>query len=442
MRGNEEMVHVYVNKIKSLTNWGKIIFPASKLKYYPPQFILRDPVEQNVSAALLKGNEVAVIVFSIHNLAILKREMDSAASQRLWEQVREAFHTVIREEIPSDQIAAVRAYYQDGIALFLKIDHKMDTVPNIDFTIQLILEKLQTKVWRSLQQSVQPIFCTGYIFIDRQIDQLRDAIYLAYQQALSMAQKGLTSEFNEMSFALGKIVANKDIRLLAQPILDVETNKVKACEMLTRGPVGTSLENPLQLFSVARQTNHLYDLEMVVLEKALEQIKLTTWKFDIFINFTPLTLGNQHFVKDLKKLMNKYKEISPNRITIEVTERDSIEGLEYFISNLKLLRLIGFRVAIDDTGAGYASLNSISEIMPDIIKIDRSVIQNIDKNSVKESMLKGLLLIAKEVGSIVVAEGIESAEEALVLSRNKVDLAQGYFYARPTSLSNNQQTIV
>ncbi|MDL0435227.1 hypothetical protein QQB53_05540 [Niallia sp. SS-2023] len=176
MRGNEEMVHVYVNKIKSLTNWGKIIFPASKLKYYPPQFILRDPVEQNVSAALHKGNEVAVIVFSIHNLAILKREMDSAASQRLWEQVREAFHTVIREEIPSDQIAAVRAYYQDGIALFLKIDHKMDTVPNIDFTIQLILEKLQTKVWRSLQQSVQPIFCTGYIFIDRQIDQLRDAI--------------------------------------------------------------------------------------------------------------------------------------------------------------------------------------------------------------------------------------------------------------------------
>ncbi|UPO87009.1 EAL domain-containing protein [Niallia sp. Man26] len=399
-------------------------------------------MEQNVSAALHKGNEVAVIVFSIHNLAILKREMDSAASQRLWEQVREAFHTVIREEIPSDQIAAVRAYYQDGIALFLKIDHKMDTVPNIDFTIQLILEKLQTKVWRSLQQSVQPIFCTGYIFIDRQIDQLRDAIYLAYQQALSMAQKGLTSEFNEMSFALGKIVANKDISLLAQPILDVETNKVKACEMLTRGPVGTSLENPLQLFSVARQTNHLYDLEMVVLEKALEQIKLTTWKFDIFINFTPLTLGNQHFVKDLKKLMNKYKEISPNRITIEVTERDSIEGLEYFISNLKLLRLIGFRVAIDDTGAGYASLNSISEIMPDIIKIDRSVIQNIDKNSVKESMLKGLLLIAKEVGSIVVAEGIESAEEALVLSRNKVDLAQGYFYARPTSLSNNLQTIV
>lgn len=436
------MVHVYVKKIKSLKNWGKIIFPASKLIYYPPQFILRDPVQQNVGAALHKGNEVAVIVFSIQNLAIMKQEMDSSASQRLWKKVREAFQAVIRQELPPEQIAAVRDYYQDGIALFLNIDHRLNIVTNMDSTVQLILEKLQAEFLGNLQLFVQPIFSTGYIFIDRQIDNLQEAIYLAYQQALAMARKGLKSDFNEMSFALGKIVANKDIRLLAQPIMDVETNKVRACEMLTRGPVGTSLENPLQLFSVARQTNHLYDLEMVVLEKTLEQIKLTTWKFDIFINFTPLTIGNQHFVKDLKKLMNKYKGISASKITIEVTERDSIEGLEYFISNLKLLRQIGFRVAIDDTGAGYASLNSISEIMPDIIKIDRSVIQNIDKNSVKESMLKGLLLIAKEVGSVVVAEGIESAEEALVLSRNKVDLAQGYFYARPTSLSNNLQTIV
>jgi EAL domain-containing protein (putative c-di-GMP-specific phosphodiesterase class I) len=96
-----------------------------------------------------------------------------------------------------------------------------------------------------------------------------------------------------------------------------------------------------------------------------------------------------------------------------------------------VLRGMGIKIAVDDTGAGYASLNTISEIMPDVIKIDRSVIQNIDKNSVKESMLKGLLLVAKEAGSTVIAEGIENEHEASVLSRNKVELAQGYFYARP-----------
>ncbi|WP_066091447.1 EAL domain-containing protein [Neobacillus novalis] len=123
-----------------------------------------------------------------------------------------------------------------------------------------------------------------------------------------------------------------------------------------------------------------------------------------------------------------------------MTENDSIDGLKNFIYNLKMLRLMGFRIAMDDTGAGYSSLSIISEIMPDIIKIDRSVIQNIVKNSIKESMLKGLLLIAREAGSLVVAEGIENEDEASVLTRNNVDLAQGYFYARPSVLINSIAT--
>ncbi|EIJ77912.1 diguanylate cyclase/phosphodiesterase [Bacillus methanolicus MGA3] len=173
---------------------------------------------------------------------------------------------------------------------------------------------------------------------------------------------------------------------------------------------------------------------MVVLEKTFELIKTVECKQDIFINFTPITLGNERFVRDLKNIMAKHKNISPQQIVFEITERDSIEGIKDFLHNIKILRAIGFRIAIDDTGAGYASLNSISEIMPDIIKIDKSVIQNIDKNSVKESMLKGLLLIAKEAGSLVVAEGIEREEEATVLSRNNVNLAQGFYYARPKLL--------
>ncbi len=246
-----------------------------------------------------------------------------------------------------------------------------------------------------------------------------------------MAEKRIQSEFNEMVYEMNKIIAQQDIKLLAQPIIDVATKEIRAWEMLTRGPEGTALESPLQLFSVARQTSMLYDLEMIVLGKTLELITSTGCTQDIFINFTPITLGNSRFVRDLKNMMQSYKNIKPSQITFEITERDSIEGIDNFIYNIKVLRGMGIKIAVDDTGAGYASLNTISEIMPDVIKIDRSVIQNIDKNSVKESMLKGLLLVAREAGSIVVAEGIENEEEASVLSRNRVELAQGYFYARP-----------
>jgi EAL domain-containing protein (putative c-di-GMP-specific phosphodiesterase class I) len=126
----------------------------------------------------------------------------------------------------------------------------------------------------------------------------------------------------------------------------------------------------------------------------------------------------------------------------EVTERDSIEGLTFFHDNIKQLRKMGFRIAVDDTGAGYSSLHTISELLPDIIKIDRSVIQDIDTNKVKESMLKGLILIAKETGSLVVAEGIEKKEEADVLVRNHVDLVQGYFYAKPGTLEKERVALL
>ncbi|OLS34611.1 EAL domain-containing protein [Bacillus sp. MRMR6] len=249
-----------------------------------------------------------------------------------------------------------------------------------------------------------------------------------------MAEKRIHSEMNEMIYTINKIVSEKAITLLTQPIFDVASNEIRAWEMLSRGPKGTALELPLPLFSVARQTGKLYELEMVVIEKMLQQIKSTKCRKDIFVNCTPVTLGDIRFTREVKKLLQQYKGISPKQIIFEVTERDSIEGLKDFIYNIKVLKVMGFRIAVDDTGAGYSNLHTISEIMPDIIKIDRSVIENIDKDTVKESMLKGLLLVARETGSLVVAEGIENEHEALVLTRNNVDLAQGYFYARPTTL--------
>ncbi|MFY4775544.1 EAL domain-containing protein [Metabacillus sp. RGM 3146] len=256
-----------------------------------------------------------------------------------------------------------------------------------------------------------------------------------------MAEKRVQSKYIESLLEMREIIQKQKITLLAQPIINLSTSEVKAWEILTRGPMDTALESPLHLFSVARQTNMVYDLEMLILEKAFRLVQETGCRQEIFINFTPLTLGNQRFIKGIEKVLKDHPDILPSSMIFEITERDSIEGLRFFKDNIKSLREKGFRIAVDDTGAGYASLHTISEILPDIIKIDRSVIQDIDTNSVKESMLKGLLLIARETGSLVVAEGIEKREEAEVLSRNQVDLVQGYYYARPGSLEEARITL-
>lgn len=141
----------------------------------------------------------------------------------------------------------------------------------------------------------------------------------------------------------------------------------------------------------------------------------------------------------MKSLLQHFPMIDPKKIIIEMTEQETVESMNHLVENIRELRKLGFRIALDDTGAGYSSLHSIGEILPEIIKIDRAVIQDIHEDPVSESMLKGIMLIANEVGSLVVVEGIEKGEELDVLSCHQVDFAQGYYYARPKAF--NQQLL-
>lgn len=427
------MVRRYIDKAIRVMQWGKILFPLSLIRFFPPAFILRNPVIEGVTAALQSGYEVAVIVFNLRNSGELAQQLGESLHTLLKKNIKKSFQNAALKELDTHDVITIHDFYSDGITLFLKVDYDRHYLSEIDAVTKKLTYAVENQLHK-LYPTLQLQFETGYMFVEKKYYSIQDAVGKAHSQAIAMAEKRVESEFNKMVYSINKIVSQKNISLLAQPIIDVATNETRALEILTRGPKGTALESPMPLFSVARQTGTLYDLEMIVIEKVLEEIKATRCRHDIFVNCTPLTLGNIRFTRDLKSLMQKYNGIRPKQITFEVTESDSIEGLKNFIYNIKMLRLMGFRIAVDDTGAGYSSLNTITEIMPDIIKIDRSLIQDIDKSALKESMLKGLLLIAKEAGSLVVAEGIENKEEALVLTRNKVDLAQGYFYAAPTAL--------
>jgi EAL domain-containing protein (putative c-di-GMP-specific phosphodiesterase class I) len=423
-------MHHYVEKAKKIIKWGKIFLPISSMRFYPPQFILRDPVVEGVRAAFHHDYEVAVIVFNIQNMNELAEQLGKFHYNQFMSSLRKFFRKVIEQVLTKDELISLHDFSGEGLTLLIKLDAERHYLSEIDGLITKILSEVEDNL-RSQYASYPPLFESGYMFVEKKHELIDEAVAKAFKQATMMAEKRIQSEYNEMLYTMSRIVSKKDIKLLAQPIIDVSSNEIYAWEMLSRGPEGTILESPLTLFSVARQMGMLYELEMIVFEKALQQIKATKCSHNIFVNCTPLTLGSLSFIRDLKQMMQRFRGISPSQITFEITERDSIEDIKDFIHNIKILRLMGFRIAIDDTGAGYASLNTISEVLPDIIKIDRSVIENIDKNSVKESMLKGLLLVAKEAGSLVVAEGIENEEEASVLTRNKVDLAQGYYYARP-----------
>lgn len=409
------------------------MLPTKYLRYYPPVYILRNPIEECVAYTLKKGFQIAVVSFYFPDLEGTIKRLGKRKYLSCREVIKTQLRKVIEETFTDHQVVCLHEQYSDGISLLLKVDVQSQRQINLVDKLEQVKKIMEEQTYSQLQQDSLRIQY-GYVFLEHQDYSLSECMLKAHLQAMAMAEKQNKLAYQQLLFQMNQIIAGKDITLLAQPIMDVTKGGIKAWELLTRGPMGSQMENPLQLFSIAKQTNRLFSLELIILEKAFQLIYQCKMKEAVFINFTPTTLNEVELIEKVVWLLKKYPAIIPKNIAIEVTEQDSTDGLKNFERNIDALRKLGFQIAVDDTGAGYASLHTISKIMPDIIKIDRSVIQDIDKSQVKEKMLQGLLLIAHETGSLVVAEGIERQEEVQVLFRHKVDMAQGYFYARPKKL--------
>jgi EAL domain-containing protein (putative c-di-GMP-specific phosphodiesterase class I) len=119
------------------------------------------------------------------------------------------------------------------------------------------------------------------------------------------------------------------------------------------------------------------------------------------------------------------------RVVLEITERASLDGTPDLMSRISRLRKLGFRIAIDDLGAGYSGLTSFAQLQPEIVKIDMSLVRNVDREPTKERLVRSLAELGRDMNIVVVCEGVETAEERDTLLALGCDIFQGYFFARP-----------
>ena len=295
-----------VMKYKQCVQLGQLFFPLRQIRYYPPRFILRNPVVEGVSQALQKGYEVALIVYKIKNMSNLNQRFEYDEVKQITGRLRTKFKEIVQQNINEDQIILLDYHFSEGFTIYINFNE--DYEGNSVYDINQLMTRICQKLHEVSINGFNFEFDKGYMFIQKKVDSVSESIYNARHQALVMAEKKVQSDYNDMLYLMSKVISNKNIRLYGQPIIHMETKQIQAWEMLTRGPEGTNLEMPLRLFSVAQQTGHLYDLEMIVVEKTFEKITETNCQHVIFMNCTPLTLGNKRFVPDLKKVLSTFQD--------------------------------------------------------------------------------------------------------------------------------------
>ncbi|MBR0598692.1 GGDEF domain-containing protein [Sinanaerobacter chloroacetimidivorans] len=234
--------------------------------------------------------------------------------------------------------------------------------------------------------------------------------------------------------ALDFIIEQKQIRTVFQPIISLRDGSVLGHEALSRITCDCEIKNPDMLFAAASEYNRLWDLELLCRTTALEaayKFMIPPYSKKLFINVNPNTMHDENFKKGFTKSFLLQYEIVPNNVIFEITERNVITDMTGFRATINHYKGQDYKIAIDDAGAGYSGLNLISDVNPNYIKLDRKLISNIDKDSLKFALVKGMVEFSKVSNISLIAEGIETFEEMETLINLGVQFGQGYFIQEP-----------
>ncbi len=215
------------------------------------------------------------------------------------------------------------------------------------------------------------------------------------------------------------------LHLVFQPIFDLRTRVPMAYEALMRSSA-PDLPNPLAILDAAEKLNRLQDLGRRVRELADEAFELVPEDALLFVNLHASDLLDPKLHDDSSPLSRW-----GTRVVLEVTERASMDGLGDTRSIVGGLRSLGYRVAIDDLGAGYAGLTSFALLEPEIVKLDMSLVRNIHLQTTHQYVVDSMVKLCRGLGVRIVAEGIETAAELAVICDLGCDLGQGYGLGRP-----------
>jgi EAL domain-containing protein (putative c-di-GMP-specific phosphodiesterase class I) len=247
----------------------------------------------------------------------------------------------------------------------------------------------------------------------------REALELGHGQSRAMAeQRSLQERFDRALSAL---------YMVYQPIVSWSRKRAFGYEALVRSSE-KSLPHPGAIFEAAEQLERTTELGSRIRAKCGLPLGAAEPDVQLFVNLHSRDLLDDALYETTAPLTEFSK-----RTVLELTERAAIDGIADIADRIAHLRRLGFRIAVDDIGAGYSGLNSFATVQPDFVKLDITLVRGLDSDPVRRRLVRLLAELCSDLGIFVVAEGVETAGERDALIDLGIDLLQGYLFARPAA---------
>jgi EAL domain-containing protein (putative c-di-GMP-specific phosphodiesterase class I) len=233
---------------------------------------------------------------------------------------------------------------------------------------------------------------------------------------------------------LFELVLTRQITSVYEPIVEVETRTVFGYEALARGPEGSELHSPRALFAMATEQDLLFQLDCLCRQSGLRGARDLPGGTKLFLNVRPTTIHDPAFRAESISKTLEACGLRPSDVVFEISEQESIGNFAIFREVRDYYRRLGFQIALDDTGAGHASLEAVMELSPDFIKVDRAFVHGIDQDPARQELLRALRSVAERIGARIIGEGLDTLEELSTLGGLGIPFGQGWLFGKPTPL--------
>jgi EAL domain-containing protein (putative c-di-GMP-specific phosphodiesterase class I) len=309
----------------------------------------------------------------------------------------------------------------NGLQLLRRVREVHDDLPVIMITgaptLETAIEALEHGAFRYL---VKPVDFTELSRVTQQAVQLR-RLAIAKREAHAALGSGSVPTTLQASFA--RVLDT--LWPAFQPIIRAADGSTFGYEALLRAEE-PSLPHPGAILDAAERLGELPTLFRQMRQRTFEQFAAAPEGMRLFLNLHPLDLHDESLM-DITSLAGCCAE----RVVLEVTERAALEKVADVRRRVANLREVGYQIAIDDLGAGYAGLTSFATLEPEFVKLDMALVRDVDKTPIKQRLVKLMTGLCHDMGMLVVAEGVETEAESNTVVDLGCDLLQGYRFGRP-----------
>lgn len=384
----------------------------------------------------MEGRRLGVIALDFPTLGALESTQGWEVSDRFLSGIGSFLSALKGRELPASTVVALDGVHGTGFLLFqqegpggaeVNVPGLADAVAGLARHLEV---RLRSADW--VPPAARLDFSLGYALVSANpVARFERLLHQGIQDARTMTARAAERLQGERAAHLRFILQEARLTTHYQPIVDMEQGSILGYEALTRGPADTAFEVPKALFACSDSIHLSSELDDLCRRQAVLNARGMTPDKKLFLNSLPEALGTAGFLeRSLGRLLEE-RSLQPSQLVLEITERTAIDDFEAFGRELDRIRRRGFLVAIDDVGTGYSSLQTISEVQPDFMKVDISLVKNIQMSLIKQELVASLLQVGARIGAQVIAEGIETEQECAALRACGVRYGQGFYFAPP-----------